>query len=109
MPDSEYEFTTSEASARGVLAGVVGVNPAVHDYRDVGPIFEKLHDIFSASRHGGPARFCGGVLFEAAEASLAKIKIDLHQSSAFAGFDGICVVIDLHGRCVFDHALAPRR
>ena len=46
-------------------------------------------------------------MLEAAEASPAKIKIDLLKSSGFGGFDGIAVVVDLHGYCVFDHSLAP--
>ena len=85
----------------------VGVDLAVHDHGDVGAVFQKLHDVFSFSCHGGPARFCGGILFEAAEASFAKCKIDLLESSALGGFDGVDVLVHLHGCYVFDHGLAP--
>jgi hypothetical protein len=74
----------------------VGVDLAVHDHGDVGAVFQKLHDVFSFSCHGRPARFCGGILFEAAEASFAKCKIDLLESPALRGFDGVGVVVELH-------------
>jgi len=76
--DSEYEFTTTKGSSREALGSVVVIGLTVHDDRSVSAIFEKLHDVFSFSCHAVPARFCTGALFEAAEASPAKIKIDWH-------------------------------
>src|SRR5882724_3300964 len=97
----------SRLAPSGMFAGVVGAELAVHDYCDVGVAFQKLHDVLAFSCHGSPTRFCSGILFEAAEASPGKVKIDLLESSALGGFYGVDVVVDLHGCCVFDHGLAP--
>ncbi len=90
-----------------MFAGVVSAELAVHDYGNVGVTFQTSHDVFAFPRHGGPTGSCSGILFEAAEASPGKIKIDLLESSALGGFYGVDVVVDPHGCRVFDHGLAP--
>jgi hypothetical protein len=80
---------------------------SVGDYRDVFPVFEELHDLGAFLRQLGPAGFCVGILFEAAQCASDEFEINLFQMLPRSGPHAVGFIFHGDDFQIFDERLAP--
>jgi hypothetical protein len=82
---------------------------AVHHDCEVAAAIEELHDALSRARELGPARFCLGVLLDAAQRVAFEFEINLPQAVCGSADGGIRHAINFGGGGTLDQDLPPDR
>jgi hypothetical protein len=86
---------------------IIEVNFAIHDYRDVFSILQKLHGLFAFPGQLRPSGFGVRILFQAAQFSILETEVYLLQLAFCSLPNGIGFSVKIDGFLFIDQSLFP--
>lgn len=86
---------------------LIEMNFAIHDYRDVFSILQKLHGLFALPGQLRPSGFGVRILFQAAQFSIFETEVYLLQLALYRSPNGISFSVEIDSFLIIDQSLLP--